>query len=159
MTTSLGPASRSTLTRSLTSLFAVDTYMLPGPAIISQAGTVSVPKAIAAIAWAPPAVNTRQSPSIAVAARVAGFTLPGGTHSTSSLTPAALAGMPVIRTVEGYGYLPPGTYIPTVSMGRLTVPVVIPGAGLVWKLALIHISEPTRLGMISYAVFCLKQKN
>ena len=24
------------------------------------------------------------------------------------------------------------------------------------KLSLIHISEPTRLGMISYAVFCLK---
>src|SRR5450756_2852459 len=30
------------------------------------------------------------------------------------------------------------------------------GAGY---LSLIHISEPTRLGMISYAVFCLKKKN
>src|SRR5665648_1192129 len=29
---------------------------------------------------------------------------------------------------------------------------------IVWKLSLIHISEPTRLGMISYAVFCLKKK-
>src|SRR5450756_142265 len=29
----------------------------------------------------------------------------------------------------------------------------------VWGLSLIHISEPTRLGMISYAVFCLKKKN
>src|SRR5659263_207921 len=30
----------------------------------------------------------------------------------------------------------------------------------VWNhtLSLIHISEPTRLGMISYAVFCLKKK-
>ena len=28
-----------------------------------------------------------------------------------------------------------------------------------WDLSLIHISEPTRLGMISYAVFCLKKKN
>src|SRR5450756_2256679 len=27
-----------------------------------------------------------------------------------------------------------------------------------WNLSLIHISEPTRLGMISYAVFCLKKK-
>src|SRR5450756_2354862 len=27
-----------------------------------------------------------------------------------------------------------------------------------WQLSLIHISEPTRLGMISYAVFCLKKK-
>src|SRR5450756_2156124 len=29
---------------------------------------------------------------------------------------------------------------------------------LVHHLSLIHISEPTRLGMISYAVFCLKKK-
>src|SRR5450759_4053020 len=28
----------------------------------------------------------------------------------------------------------------------------------VGELSLIHISEPTRLGMISYAVFCLKKK-
>ena len=28
----------------------------------------------------------------------------------------------------------------------------------VQRLSLIHISEPTRLGMISYAVFCLKKK-
>ena len=27
-----------------------------------------------------------------------------------------------------------------------------------YNLSLIHISEPTRLGMISYAVFCLKKK-
>src|SRR5450759_5527583 len=27
-----------------------------------------------------------------------------------------------------------------------------------FNLSLIHISEPTRLGMISYAVFCLKKK-
>src|SRR5450759_5890921 len=31
-------------------------------------------------------------------------------------------------------------------------------AGVPWYLSLIHISEPTRLGMISYAVFCLKKK-
>src|SRR5450756_2075652 len=30
--------------------------------------------------------------------------------------------------------------------------------GMPWYLSLIHISEPTRLGMISYAVFCLKKK-
>ena len=35
-----------------------------------------------------------------------------------------------------------------------------PGAAdaVVARLSLIHISEPTRLGMISYAVFCLKKK-
>src|SRR5450756_2899868 len=32
------------------------------------------------------------------------------------------------------------------------------GAGSSLELSLIHISEPTRLGMISYAVFCLKKK-
>src|SRR5450756_2937960 len=31
--------------------------------------------------------------------------------------------------------------------------------GRLVDLSLIHISEPTRLGMISYAVFCLKKKN
>src|SRR5450756_2006035 len=31
-------------------------------------------------------------------------------------------------------------------------------ARLLSDLSLIHISEPTRLGMISYAVFCLKKK-
>src|SRR5665648_1192736 len=31
-------------------------------------------------------------------------------------------------------------------------------AGAAAPLSLIHISEPTRLGMISYAVFCLKKK-
>src|SRR5450759_5881517 len=30
------------------------------------------------------------------------------------------------------------------------------GAVALYDLSLIHISEPTRLGMISYAVFCLK---
>src|SRR5665648_1180924 len=33
-----------------------------------------------------------------------------------------------------------------------------PGPGSALSLSLIHISEPTRLGMISYAVFCLKKK-
>ena len=31
-------------------------------------------------------------------------------------------------------------------------------AQALYDLSLIHISEPTRLGMISYAVFCLKKK-
>ena len=36
--------------------------------------------------------------------------------------------------------------------------VTIEESGTVYDLSLIHISEPTRLGMISYAVFCLKKK-
>src|SRR5659263_739428 len=38
---------------------------------------------------------------------------------------------------------------------RLTLPLDKPALHI---LSLIHISEPTRLGMISYAVFCLKKK-
>src|SRR5659263_732465 len=33
-----------------------------------------------------------------------------------------------------------------------------PPPRVVQRLGVIHISEPTRLGMISYAVFCLKKK-
>src|SRR5450756_2646290 len=40
------------------------------------------------------------------------------------------------------------------ELRQLTRPIVRRGAGF---LSLIHISEPTRLGMISYAVFCLKK--
>src|SRR5428012_22410 len=36
---------------------------------------------------------------------------------------------------------------------------IAPRARAIRLLSLIHISEPTRLGMISYAVFCLKKKN
>src|SRR5450756_1331073 len=36
--------------------------------------------------------------------------------------------------------------------------VPVAGVATVPHLSLIHISEPTRLGMISYAVFCLKKK-
>src|SRR5450759_4662680 len=46
---------------------------------------------------------------------------------------------------------------------RLGVPEAerkfLAGVSAQYELSLIHISEPTRLGMISYAVFCLKKKN
>ena len=46
------------------------------------------------------------------------------------------------------------------NMGIATVfqEVMIAEEASVVDLSLIHISEPTRLGMISYAVFCLKKK-
>src|SRR5450759_5969456 len=43
-----------------------------------------------------------------------------------------------------------------VGEGFAVVEVFAGTTGL--SLSLIHISEPTRLGMISYAVFCLKKK-
>src|SRR5450756_1656145 len=47
----------------------------------------------------------------------------------------------------GFGYVHAGG-----SLGLPTAPTAV------HVLSLIHISEPTRLGMISYAVFCLKKK-
>src|SRR5450759_3039750 len=44
----------------------------------------------------------------------------------------------------------PGTYGDQLAGLRGVLAVIV--------LSLIHISEPTRLGMISYAVFCLKKK-
>src|SRR5450756_2453214 len=48
----------------------------------------------------------------------------------------------------------------TPRLGRKQFPSSLPlqRKELVLTLSLIHISEPTRLGMISYAVFCLKKK-
>ena len=45
----------------------------------------------------------------------------------------------------------------SVNAGRLA-PSAANLQPLEYILSLIHISEPTRLGMISYAVFCLKKK-
>src|SRR5450756_1815062 len=47
-----------------------------------------------------------------------------------------------------------GHYHPAASLQFTSGQVVCEALGL----SLIHISEPTRLGMISYAVFCLKKK-
>src|SRR5450756_3143240 len=44
------------------------------------------------------------------------------------------------------------------TQGPLNICITVFGEVPVIHLSLIHISEPTRLGMISYAVFCLKKK-
>eukprot|EP00825_Cyclidium_porcatum_P006602 TRINITY_DN13295_c0_g1_i3.p2 TRINITY_DN13295_c0_g1~~TRINITY_DN13295_c0_g1_i3.p2 ORF type:complete len:142 (-),score=23.95 TRINITY_DN13295_c0_g1_i3:60-485(-) len=48
--------------------------------------------------------------------------------------------------------------IPWKAIQTQPVKLEISGVNIVISLSLIHISEPTRLGMISYAVFCLKKK-
>src|SRR5450756_2339715 len=52
------------------------------------------------------------------------------------------------------------SYVAEVTDNRVPLVVGIGGNNTqeVINLSLIHISEPTRLGMISYAVFCLKKK-
>src|SRR5450756_1149739 len=78
----------------------------------------------------------------------------------------ARSGFPatIVRPSYTYG----GTWLPTAIEGqdytiieriRRGKKIIVPGDGeSLWTLSLIHISEPTRLGMISYAVFCLKKK-
>src|SRR5450759_3927215 len=54
-----------------------------------------------------------------------------------------------------------GDVLPDEALGRAERPSSLLrdlGEHVFEHLSLIHISEPTRLGMISYAVFCLKKK-
>src|SRR5450759_5109034 len=100
-----------------------------------------------------------------------------GSYSTD----ATLAGMPVLSRLKSmmrYDFLwppprkreeirppllrPPVRFLPAVSDFSGFCFVISSRETTVWKrrvgvvgLSLIHISEPTRLGMISYAVFCL----
>eukprot|EP00658_Telonema_sp_P-2_P035950 TRINITY_DN26081_c0_g1_i1.p1 TRINITY_DN26081_c0_g1~~TRINITY_DN26081_c0_g1_i1.p1 ORF type:complete len:108 (+),score=24.08 TRINITY_DN26081_c0_g1_i1:113-436(+) len=46
----------------------------------------------------------------------------------------------------------------SIGNGTSSVPEMLPSSLLPIHLSLIHISEPTRLLSISYAVFCLKKK-
>ena len=90
-----------------TSALASATYAFPGPTILSTRGTLAVPYAIAAIAWAPPTWNTRSTPASMAAARTDAS---GRGHATiTSRTPAARAVTAAIRSDEGSGERPPGT--------------------------------------------------
>ncbi len=87
-----------------TAFFARATKTLPGPTILSTFGTDSVPKAMAAMAWAPPTLKIRSAPASAAATRVEAATLPSllqGVHMMISDTPATLAGTIFMRTEEG----------------------------------------------------------
>ncbi|MEZ4427264.1 MAG: hypothetical protein R3A51_06140 [Nannocystaceae bacterium] len=66
---------------------------------MSTRGTLSVPRAAAAIAWAPPIANTRSTPARAAAHSTT--SLGRGVNSSTSGTPATLAGIAVISTEDG----------------------------------------------------------
>ncbi len=104
-TTSDGPAkAEGTPTMPDTWRFASATYRLPGPTMTSTASIDSVPKAMAAMAWAPPTRYTSSTPANAAAASEASSMRPsaaGGTHSATRLTPATRAGTAHMRTVDG----------------------------------------------------------
>src|SRR5450756_2828365 len=86
-------------------------------------------------------------------------------------TGVGLCGFPNEGTVDPRGLITPWFFSPSVDLwvlsgGKLTCPSelesveqrLVDDLPIVQTLSLIHISEPTRLGMISYAVFCLKKK-
>jgi hypothetical protein len=67
---------------------------------------------MAAIACAPPILNTLSTPAMLAATMVTGLGEPdasAGVHNSSSGTPATLAGTADIITVDGRGADPPGT--------------------------------------------------
>src|SRR5450756_923359 len=67
--------------------------------------------------------------------------------------PAQIFRLPGFRGELGFITPMSSHHCQTCNRLRLTA------AGALRPLSLIHISEPTSLGMISYAVFCLKKKN
>ena len=80
---SVGPATISIPTVPKTSFFAKATKIFPGPTILSTLGIVCVPYAKAAIAPAPPTLNTVFTPDIFAATNIAGLIFPffwGGVH-------------------------------------------------------------------------------
>ena len=102
------------------SCFAAVTYRLPGPNILSTAGTESVPRAMAATACAPPAFITVVMPSSWATNRIMGLIEPsawGGVHTTICGQPARRAGTPSMSKVLNSGAEPPGTYSPTRCTG------------------------------------------
>ena len=103
-TVSVGPYSPSMPTSPYTCFFANVTKILPGPQMMSTRGTVSVPNAMAAMAWAPPMRNMRSTPAMSAATSTAGAGIWSplvGVQTMTSSTPATLAGMAVISTVDG----------------------------------------------------------
>ena len=82
-TDSDGPAGRPGSMRPASTRLAATNQGEPGPSILCARGTVWVPKAAAATATAPPALNTRSQPAMRAATRVAASTRPSGPGGVS----------------------------------------------------------------------------
>src|SRR5450756_2250109 len=110
------------------------------------------------VVWLPP-VTFMAARSLPGPASSVIWNGPGGPPTISSLCSAKVRPLPfgvataVPRTCR---VLPYTVTWYSLLLCLTTTPPPLPS---VRPLSLIHISEPTRLGMISYAVFCLKKKN
>src|SRR5659263_548987 len=91
----------------------------------------------------------------------------GGSAPTSTCSPSVSRRARFTPAVLSPGSAPPAAATASATRepaGSVTTPgwCTLPATSTVTSppglLSLIHISEPTRLGMISYAVFCLKKK-
>src|SRR5450756_3060640 len=94
--------------------------------------------------------GAKPGPTVTITAGIHGAEYPGIVSAIrlfKELTPETVAGKIQIVTISSLKAFE--------SRSMFVCP--IDGKNL--NLSLIHISEPTRLGMISYAVFCLKKKN
>ena len=77
-----------------------------------------MPQAMAATAWAPPALSTCVTPAFLAQYSTSGVMLPsgrGGVAITMVLQPAMPAGTASISVEDGSTAVPPGTYSPTAS--------------------------------------------
>src|ERR1700722_10669247 len=86
---------------------------------------------MAAIACAPPALNTWSMPDLRAATNTAASTVPlraGGVHITRTGHAAMAAGTASMMAVEGSGADPAGTYRPTAWIGTLKRSHTTPGA-------------------------------
>src|SRR5882757_4787376 len=86
---------------------------------------------MAAIACAPPTLNTRSTPALRAATNTAGSAVPlrvGAVHMIRTGQPAIAAGTANMIAVEGNGAEPAGTYSPTARTGTLMRSHTTPGA-------------------------------
>src|ERR1700731_2649498 len=86
---------------------------------------------MAAIACAPPTLNTCFTPALRAATSTAASAIPlrvGAVHITRTGQPAIAAGTPSMIAVEGNGADPAGTYRPTARTGTLMRSQTTPGA-------------------------------
>src|SRR5450756_1602131 len=91
---------------------------------------------------------------------VAAFNVITIEHAEGIVAGAERAGLPVIlqlseNAIKYHGHAR-AIAAATVELARASSADVALHLDHITNLSLIHISEPTRLGMISYAVFCLK---
>src|SRR5450756_2667155 len=78
-------------------------------------------------------------------------------HGAHALSSSELLAILLGSGYQGRSAIGIGQEILSTCRGSLRLLATQPVASLTSvRLSLIHISEPTRLGMISYAVFCLK---